>query len=215
MDASAILVKQDGLALGAGAVGSALPADPGEHVVEVSSSGYVTWTGAVKLGPDGDRQLLEVPPLAPIRARAPIVVKTPPAPAPAAAPSHKPANGSSRRYAAAFILGGAGVVALGLGAYFGVHTLQEMSDAKNRCPVGGPSCHDPLATAESSDASTSANVANVGIAVGLVSMGAAAYLLLTKPDPADDTTGAASARRPGFDVAVSPRGASFSYGGAF
>src|SRR5262249_44080689 len=79
---------------------------------------------------------------------------------------------------AGFALGGAGVVALGIGIYFGLDTFSKR-DARDPhcigtvCDAEGISLHEK--------AQTSATISTVGFIGGAVLLGAGGYLLLTAP----------------------------------
>src|SRR5262249_54183559 len=81
------------------------------------------------------------------------------------------------RRVAGFVIGGTGIVALGVGAFFGIEAIQKHSDAAALCPASP--CSNPTGVAINDDARAYAAVSTVAIAVGIVGVGAGAVLLLT------------------------------------
>src|ERR1019366_6410179 len=99
-------VKLDGRPMDAGAYGVAVPVDAGKHALEATAPGHTPFTTEVTVGADADQKSVDVPelPLAP----------TPPQPAP-----DETSHALGGRRIAAIAVAGAGVIAIGFGAYFG------------------------------------------------------------------------------------------------
>jgi len=74
------------------------------------------------------------------------------------------------------------VVALGVGATFGFMALSAYKSAEDACPTKA-GC-SPDAMDQRDKAGTRANIANVGIGLGIVGIGTAAVLLLTSSSSA-------------------------------
>ena len=74
------------------------------------------------------------------------------------------------------------MVALGVGAYFGVQGLSKWSERNDHC--GDAGC-DATGVEAGEDASTYAYVSDVGFGLGLLGVGTAAYLLLTGSEQED------------------------------
>ena len=85
-------------------------------------------------------------------------------------------SGSGRR-AAGFVVGGVGVVALGVGAVFGLRAIAKNHDSNAACPARD--CANQAALDANADARSAANVANVAVALGIVGIGVGTYLVLT------------------------------------
>jgi tetratricopeptide (TPR) repeat protein len=180
--------------VGAGALGSAIPVDPGSYRIEVSANGFDSWVETVTVA-DGESKVVEIPALH----QKPIVEQTPVLPSrpraqhsPAAPPpSIPPIHESSRILPIA--LGAAGIAALGTGTYFGFRSLSEYAEAKRLCPTH----RDCAANAMDSwrHAKTSAWVANVGIPLGAVALAASGWLFWKR-----------KADRPRVGVSVVPAG---------
>jgi hypothetical protein len=187
-------VKCDGVVVAKATWRTAVPFDPGTHVVIASAPGRKPWEAKVDLSPSG-AQTVTVPELEPEQAtdrmaptpptHAPAPVATP-TPAPtqtldtsATPPDATPVSPPKSTRALGFVVGGAGVVALGVGGYFGVQAISKRSDAKNACPSS--TCTDPAGVAYNDDARRAATIADIGIGVGLVALGVGAYLVLRSP----------------------------------
>jgi hypothetical protein len=166
VEAGALALSIDGQPFGRALLGSAVPLDRGEHVVTAAASGRPSWTQTVAIEADGVRVMLTITIPAPAAA-------TEPAPPP---PPRPPGIGAQR--AAAIVLGGAGVVGVGVGAYFGVQTLLKRDGLDGHCV--GTAC-DASGLQTAADARTSAMAANVGLAAGALAIVGAAILWLTAP----------------------------------
>lgn len=114
-----------------------------------------------------------------------------------AAPVPAEADGSGQR-TLGLIIGGAGVVFVGVGAFFGVKALQCVTDY-NRDPT---SCDRDKAMTET------ANFANVGVGLGVVGLVAGGYLFFTAPKGSPE-------RSVGVRPAVGPNTAGLSLTGHF
>jgi len=73
--------------------------------------------------------------------------------------------------------GGGGIVAVGVGSYFGLRAFSRSADAKRLCSPS--SCHDPNAVALNDEAKNAADIATVAIGVGVVALAVGAYFFLT------------------------------------
>ncbi len=160
--------------------------DPGTHTITAQAPGYKTHMQSVTITGTGETRA-QVEPLekdesaaAAAPAAAPAPAPAPPAapepaaaPQPAAAPEAEApaAHGSSRTLA--WIVGGVGVAALGVGVGFGIDAMSLKSKADGHCP--NRQC-DPTGLSDISDAKTAALVSTIGLAAGVVGIGAGAWL---------------------------------------
>ncbi|HEU4582963.1 MAG TPA: hypothetical protein VFS67_32110 [Polyangiaceae bacterium] len=190
-------VHVDGTPLAAAAWGTALPVDPGEHVLHAEAPGFEPLDQKLTIGGAGAREVFTLPSLRASRTEA------------AAAVDAQPVMAEERSHPArtwAWISGGVGVAALGVGSYFGVKAFADWDDRNAAC-VGGCT---PAAKAAGDDANRAATIATIGVSAGVVLLGAATVLFFYSSD-AD----------PGADVAarlsITPldQGASISWGGQF
>jgi hypothetical protein len=150
-------VLRDGALLGPAAWSVAAPVDPGDHVVEASAPGRVTFRIVVTAERDGESIDVDVPQLAAIDER----------PLEAQPRSVPPLRWAS--YASA----GLGIVALSAGVFLGLDARSKRDDANSRCQ--GSACSDPVAVdlsrraGERADLSTASFIAaGTFVATGVV-----------------------------------------------
>jgi hypothetical protein len=150
-----------------------MPVDPGQHVVRASAPGHAAWQKDVVIGERADRQTVEIPTLAATQAQSQARTTTPDAAAP-----EPPGDG---RRVVGLVVGGAGVVAIAVGAVFGVDAINKSHDAQNACSSG-----DCGSTAQGlhSDGVRDAWISDFAIGAGVVAAAVGAYLVLTPSRPA-------------------------------
>ncbi|MGK3997457.1 hypothetical protein [Sorangium sp. So ce1024] len=168
-----LLIRVDGNDIPAAALGTPIPIDPGTHEVEATAQGYSVWSTSVQVGDSADLKTIAIPKLQP--APAPAETAAPPAPA---APAPSTGSGEGLR-TAGFVIGGAGVAVLGVGAVFGVLAAGQASDAERDqalCP--NKQC-TPQGREEIEAAETKALLSTIGVGVGIAALGAGAILVLT------------------------------------
>jgi hypothetical protein len=180
------VVSIDGRPLGSGAVGSPLPLDPGDHVIEATAPGHVPWKREVRVTPGPVLIDVDVPALD-------ASVAAPPAPPPPMAPesSHADEHTAAMRESvpvtkiAGYAVGAAGLLAIGIGTYFGARTLSKKSDADALCP-NNRCAGDPRVASLDDDAKSSALVSTVSMGLGAAAVVGGIVLVLTAPsaDPA-------------------------------
>jgi hypothetical protein len=166
------LVKRDGKVLGAAALGTPLPVDPGEHVIVTQVPGGPEHANRVSIGL-GESKTIEVelgraPAAAASAAPAPVV-----APAPVATPAPQPPAADARterRYGtAAMVAGGVGAAGVVVGAVAGLLAVGKKSTVSENCAAS------VCSTAEGKDAGESgrmlADVATVGFGAGVLGLG--------------------------------------------
>jgi hypothetical protein len=178
-------IRRDGVALQEAELGAPIPVDPGEHVIEAVAPGKQPWSHKVQVGPNAAKVAVEVPALKPSTDGA--------APPPAAAPATgaaasttappadaAPSDTGSARRTTGLILGGAGVVGIGVGAFFGIQASSKWSDAKGKCSDYPYGCNED-ATDLRSSAHSAATVSTVGFIAGGALLAAGAVLYFTAP----------------------------------
>lgn len=162
-------VRRDGVAITPAVWGTAIPVDPGAHVIEAIAPSKTSWRREVQVGTGAANVSVSVPTL----------VDATDATAPETAEPSPPTTRHTPSTAfptAAAVVGGVGVLALGAGSYFGVRALSENSESRADC---SPSqCHDAASVATSQDAVRDAWVADVSIGIGVVGLAAGVYLFL-------------------------------------
>ena len=165
-------IKRDGTGIRRAAWGTAMPIDPGEHLLEAFALGKIPWKQTVTVGGKAETKTIAVPPLD----NAPVVA-TPVAPATAGStPVHlvevrRPIN------PAAWVAFGIGAVGVGAGTYFGLRAMSDQKTADEKCPRD--QCNSEGSSANA-NAIKWANLATVGFGVGVLGVGLGTYLLLSR-----------------------------------
>jgi Tetratricopeptide repeat len=174
-------VRRDGIAVRAAELGAPIPVDPGEHLIEAHAPGHEPWSSKVRVGPDAAKVSVEIPKLKPSGAatkpEAPIVTTTATTTAP---PSDQPLSDGSTQRTTGLVLGGAGIVGVGLGTFFGLRATSKWSDAQAVCtdyPYGcGTDGTDLRASARSAG-----NVSTIAFVAGGALLATGVVLYLTAP----------------------------------
>lgn len=181
-DLQTLKIERDGAAVERGAWGTAVPVDPGSHLLVASASGKKTWTRKVDV-PATRNVLVDVPILEADTANAappPLAKKSvldePPPPPPAK-------DGSGMRVAG-YVATGLGVVGLAVGTVTGVSALGKRSDAEAKC-VSYPSNCSADATGANDDAKKLATVSTVSLIAGGVLVAGGIVLIVIAPRAAD------------------------------
>jgi hypothetical protein len=166
---SGLVIRTDGQELGAGMLGTAIPLDPGSHIVEVTAPGYSVWSTTVTVEADGSVKTLNVPAL----------VKQPPlAPGATAAETKDSVSKGSTWRTAGFVLLGGGAAGLVLGGVTGGLAIGDHGGL-GACVNG----HCPESLASKVNAyGTMATVSTVGFLAGGVAAGIGlGVLIATSP----------------------------------
>jgi hypothetical protein len=199
-------VLVDGVALSDRLDGKPIPIDPGEHTFryEALNAAPVEQRAVIRVG-EKNRMLTAV--LMPMSAAATkpaatVAATTPPAAEPEEPPSHSSVPVASIALASIAVVAAAGFV------YFGVTGTNDANNLRSTC---APNC----AQSDVNSAHTKLIISDVALGVGVVSLGAAAWLFFTRgpstpsPQTAQSTAGTAPATSPAkqltFQADVLPR----------
>jgi tetratricopeptide (TPR) repeat protein len=166
-------VQLDNVTLESSALGSRIPVDPGEHDVVIAAPGYQPITLKVTIA-EREAQTLSVPRLERQRAQATAGADRPPRPG--SRPGQAP-EASSGPPVTGYVIGGAGLVALGAGGVFALLARSAYADAEAGCPSHTGCSTNAMQLRDKAE--TRANIATVGVGVGLVAVTAGVVLLLT------------------------------------
>ncbi len=201
-------VKLDGRTIGAAALGSAIPVDPGPHTVQASATGKKAWTGSIVVEKGPVSQVLAIPTL---EDEAPPPAPPPPQPAVTtqperALPPEPSGGGGGAQRVTGFVVGGLGLVALGVGGYFGIRTLDKKSEGDKLCD--GAACSQAGLDAQN-DAHSSATISTIVVGVGAAALVTGLVLVLTAPSTKRSTQGLRLAPH------VAARDAGLSLGGTW
>jgi hypothetical protein len=167
-----LMVRVDGVDLGASGLGMALPLDPGRHSVAVTAPGKRTWSASIELTTDGKITLLSVPALKDaVEAQ----------PAPLDTPKQEGGSGRSPLVAAGLVTAGVGVLALGAGAFLGVRAQTKLEESNE---VG---CNRDQCTPEGAEIRNEGRVAGDAATALFIAGGALAasglVMWLVAPEP--------------------------------
>lgn len=187
-------VDRDSLIIGKPLWGTPVPTDPGLHRITASAPGHKPWSVVIEVKPDASTTTIEVPPLQ--REGAPVAAATAVAAPPAAPPPAQPApaapaeqSKSSARWSA-LLVGGAGVVGVGIGSYFGLHSMSLKDDASEHCD--GNLC-DAEGVGLKEDAIAAGNVSTAAFIIGGAALAAGVVMWIALAP--DDAPAKASAPR--------------------
>lgn len=170
-------VLRDGQVLGNAAFGIPLPIDPGSHTLLARASGYNDFTKTVDVG-EGKTVQVEIPALE----RKTVVTPPPPSGGSSSQPPSAPSNtnsGSSLVIGGA-IVAGVGVVALGIGSWFGVKTFDSWDQATTSDQCAGKPGDYVCTEAGASlarQAQTNGNISTALFVGGGVALGVGAVML--------------------------------------
>jgi hypothetical protein len=172
-----VQVTRDGTAVDEAVLGSAIPVDPGEHVISAAAVGKRSWSTTVQVGPTADRVSVAVPILPDEQGGASGVA--PPAGGEPTPPATTSGSISTQRVLA-IATGAVGVVGLGLGVGFGLKAASKWDDAKSRCTPYPNNC-DAQSAHLADAAKSSATVSTIAFAVGVAGIAGGLVLWLTAP----------------------------------
>lgn len=161
----------ESLVLTAASFGTALPVDPGPHRVIVSS-GAAKRSYSVTLA-EGETKTLEITP----HAEAAVAPARAPAPASPSTTTTDHAGGHDTR-TLGYVVGGVGVAGFAVGAITGIIGLSKQSTGNDNCDDVRRVCNQAGIDANDT-ARTMAPISTIGLVVGVLGVGAGAYLILT------------------------------------
>jgi hypothetical protein len=184
-----IEVRRDGVLVGAAEYGIPVPVNPGVHEIRASAAGRRPWSTSVSLE-DKPGTVSIVVPVLEVLGPEPIVPVTSPVGSTTPADRGVGARTWGIRQTLAVATAGTGLVAIGIGTYFGLHA----KSTYDAWQAGGG--HDAQ---ENSSAYTQAAVSTVMFCIGAAAIAGGAVLYFTAP----------KSSKPGVAVVpvASPRGA--------
>jgi hypothetical protein len=171
---TALDVKLDGNALDTAALGTAIPVDPGKHTIEASAKNKKPFTTSIDVTERSKSPSVEIPALEDVPHAADTGPKEEPTPK---QPTPPEKDGSTQRTLGIAAMG-AGVVGVGVGAFFGLQTSSKWSDAKNHC--NGVEC-DATGVQLATDAKNAGNISTIAFIAGGVLLAGGAALFFTAP----------------------------------
>jgi hypothetical protein len=182
-DSAHLEIRRDGVPVQQAELGSPIPVDPGEHVIEATAPGKQPWSSKIQVGADAAKVSVDIPKLETHGGSEAPPVVAPPATTTttiSGPPADKPASSWSGQRTAAVVAAGAGVVGIGLGAFFGLQASSKWDDAKAACSNYPKGC-DSHAADLGKSAKESATISNIGFIAGGALLAAGAVLYFTAP----------------------------------
>jgi hypothetical protein len=209
-------IKRDGVDVGRGQWGVALPMDPGDHKIVATAPGKKRWETTTRVGSDGKTTTVDIPVLedAP---RAVAVTPPPPTtvtPSTGGVPASTTAQGSttvastetttrgpvdedtnrgSGQRIAGLVILGVGVAGIATGAVVGLQSKSKHDDSNAHC--NGNIC-DATGVQLRDDARTSGNISTIAFGAGAAAVVGGLVLFFTAPSsPSGPITTTTTARR--------------------
>jgi len=171
-------VRRDGVLVAETLWGNAAAIDPGKHHIEARANGYKPWQTDIEVLGEAKSASIAVSKLL-VDAAAVVSV------------GQKAASPGASQRIAAIAVGGAGIIALGAGGFFGLSAQSSYSDSKDLCSDSNI-CTQRGSNLRSS-AKSKALVSTVATGVGIAGLATAVALWFTAPK-AEGPERAASAR---------------------
>jgi hypothetical protein len=165
---SGMQVRRDGEPIDAAVLGSALPVDAGQHVIEVTAPGKKPWSSTVTVAAGAAQVKIDVPTLE----------DAPPEAGPAA-PSGPSGLGAQR--IAGIALASVGLAGVVVGAAFGGIAASKWSGVLATHCHNSPTMCDPTGIALAGDAKQAATISTVGFVAGGVVLATGVVVFFTAP----------------------------------
>jgi len=184
-------VKRDGVLLGTAAWGTAIPVDAGTHRVLVTAPGK-QWETTV-VSSEGKTARVAVPRdlpalalSAPQVASSDVTKTIPPDSAVTSFPAPVVEHAGATQRAAGWVVAGAGVVGIGIGAGFGIASIGKRDESRDHCVVDA--C-DQTGVGLRDDAMRNGNIATIATIAGGAAVLGGLLLVVTAPKAIRERTG--------------------------
>lgn len=193
-----LVIRRDNQEVGAGALGTAVPVDPGPHTIEATAPGYSVWSTSIVVGKVKDSKTITIP----------LLLKNSDGEKVGGASTGP--NKSLRT--ASYVVGGVGVAGLVVGGIFGGLAASGKSKLNAECPKNA--CRTSAAVDDLASTKGKATISTIGIAVGgaALATGVVLFIVSGKGESRDD---AKPARAAAFVPVFGPQGGGFSLNGSF
>jgi len=197
-------IKRDGAVVGRALWGTAIPVDPGTHVLEASAPGKKTWQGTAQVTGEKASVVSTIPALE----AAPPSAAVSPASAGGVVHADVGSSGSGRR-TLGLVVGGVGIVGVGIGTLSALRAKSKYNDSlpfcspddKNLCQSQGVTLRD--------DARADGTLATIAFGIGGAALVAGVVLFITAP------SGSSEAPRVSVVPSVAPGAAGLVVVGAY
>lgn len=164
-------ITRDGVSLGEAQWETPIPLDPGEHRIVASVPSGKTWRTTIMLQRDSVTMKVVIPSLSGPAALDPSLVTARPPPA-------EPQSDGKAQRLVGVAIGGAGLVSIGVGTYFGFRSISRHDDAVSFCKADVCTGHGTELRAQ---AVSAGNVATIGLIAGGSAVAGGAILYLAAP----------------------------------
>jgi hypothetical protein len=179
-------VRRDGAAVGQAEWGTAIPVDPGAHVIDASALNRTPFHQSVDVAGGATSTTVTVPDLA-IASGA----------GGAAGGGDEASNPGSTQRIAGLVIAGAGVVGIGIGAVFGIVAMNKENTALNSDCTGDKLCTQPgVQLGQDAQSAATASTIAFGLGAAAVAGGLVLYFLAPK-NPSTATVGLRASSTPG------------------
>jgi hypothetical protein len=175
-DLETLEIRRDGVRVKRSELELEVPVDPGEHKFEAQAFQRKRWTAVMLINASTPHAELTIPVLEPEGG--------PAGPKPESAELSKTVETTkwSTQQTVGAVVAGAGVVALGFGAFFGFSAISSNNEALTHCrSVNGTERCDPTGLSLTDDASSQALASTILVGVGIAAVGGGAFLFFTAP----------------------------------
>lgn len=191
-----LVVKRGGAVVLPDLYGVAAPVDPGLIEIEASAPGHRRSSSQVKVAARGKEVATvpklepepgaEAPPVVPAVAGASTQTTTEPNAAASGQPPRDEGPKSGPDHTLAFIVGGAGIVGIGVGSYFGLRAFSKNSDAEEFCNEQNVCAKEGMDLSQ--EAENAALVSNIGFIFGGAALATGLVLFFTAGDGEEKQT---------------------------
>lgn len=176
-------ITRDGVLVEKSELGSAIPIDPGAHVIQATAPGSAAFEKRVEVAAGVSETVT-------VTMQSNGISATSSSSPTAAEPATTSEEASSPQRTWAVVVGGVGVAGLALGAIGGLVAIGENASSTKECPNDGP-CASAAALRSNASARDWATVSTIAFAGGGALVALGVTLFLTAPSPHARTTGRA------------------------
>jgi hypothetical protein len=188
-DVAGLEIKRDDIAVGRAEFGTAIPVDPGMHVVQAIAPGKKPFLAKLEISAkqtdarvtvqlEDEPQVAPAPPPEPPPMRTPVTEQPPISPA-------SPSSGGSAQKTIGIVIGAVGVAGLATGATFGLIAKSKNDQALQNCRT--PTLCSPTGLSLTSDAKDAATVSTVAFIAGGALVAGGLVVWLSAPAPSSRT----------------------------
>lgn len=199
---SGIEVKLDGNTLDPAVLGTAIPVDAGKHSIEATAKNKKPFSKDIEVTEKNKSPTIDIPTLEDDLSKDPKTDTKPDKKETLTEPPKEEHGGWSTQKTLGLVAGGVGVVALGVGGFFGLKTQSTWKDAQSHC-TSDLTC-DQEGVDLAADAKSSGNIATIAVIAGSVLVLGGAVLFFTAP--------AGSSTRAGSGSSVPPSSVKVGFG---